>query len=376
MSYRGTTTHLITALIAGATGAAVVLWVGDDNGPPTSPAGPGEHREASIPGTLAEAVTRSAPAVVSIFASRTDPAAQAGAGVVYSPQSLAPSRQPFRQTRETALGSGVILSADGLILTSLHVVKDADQIRVVLADGRQLDVALVGLDPDTDLAVLKADASGLPAAPIGNPADLRVGDLTLAIGNPFGVGQTVTQGIVSAIGRGELGITPIENFIQTDAAINPGNSGGALVNARGELVGINTAIYSDSGAAAGIGFAVPTDLALKVARGLVKHGRVPRGWIGMSGRSVTPDLVQSFGLRAASGVLVSSTLEGSPAEQAGLRPGDVVTRVDDREVASLQDLLDAIAGSGPDRAVSLEVWRGSQRLRTSAVTEQRPIEGE
>jgi serine protease DegS len=256
------------------------------------------------------------------------------------------------------------------------VVKDADEIRVVLADGRQLDVMVVGLDADTDLAVLKADGGGLPVAPIGNPAGLRVGDLALAIGNPFGVGQTVTQGIVSAIGRGELGITPIENFIQTDAAINPGNSGGALVNARGELVGINTAIYSDSGSAAGIGFAVPTDLALKVATGLVEHGRVPRGWIGMSGRSVTPELVQSYGLRASQGVLVSSTLEDSPAEQAGLRPGDVVTRVDDREVTSLQELLDAIAGTGPNQSVSLEIWRGSERLRTSAVTARRPIPGE
>jgi serine protease DegS len=377
MSYRATTAHLVTALIAGAAGAGVVLWLGDGRDPVADPSAPRVQGLLSIPGTLAEAVARSAPAVVSIFASRSGGAGHAGTGVVYAPPgAVHPGTAPRRETRQTALGSGVILTPDGVILTSRHVVKDADEIRVVLADGRQLDVIVVGLDADTDLAVLKADGGGLPVAPIGNPAGLRVGDLALAIGNPFGVGQTVTQGIVSAIGRGELGITPIENFIQTDAAINPGNSGGALVNARGELVGINTAIYSDSGSAAGIGFAVPTDLALKVATGLVEHGRVPRGWIGMSGRSVTPELVQSYGLRASQGVLVSSTLEDSPAEQAGLRPGDVVTRVDDREVTNLQELLDAIAGSGPNQSVSLEVWRGSERLRTSAVTARRPIPGD
>jgi serine protease DegS len=313
--------------------------------------------------------------VVSIFASRLVHGQESKVSGPYL-HPYAPSRPSSRETRETALGSGVILSADGLILTNRHVVKDADSIRVLLADGRRLEVAVLGLDSETDLAVLKARAAGLPAAPVGDPKALRVGDLTLAIGNPFGVGQTVTQGIVSATGRAELGITPIENFIQTDAAINPGNSGGALVNARGELVGINTAIYSESGAAGGIGFAIPSDLALKVARTIVEQGNIERGWIGMSGRSVTPELAETFGLRAPRGVLVSSTLKDSPAEHAGLRPGDVVTRVGDREVATIQELLDAIAGSGPNQPLSLEVWRGSQRLQTNAVTAERPAQAQ
>jgi S1-C subfamily serine protease len=199
-----------------------------------------------------------------------------------------------------------------------------------------------------------------------------VGDVALAIGNPYGMGQTVTQGIVSATGRAGLGIASIENFIQTDAAINPGNSGGALINTRGELIGINTAIYSESGASGGIGFAIPSDLALEVARSIAAQGRVHRGWIGMNGRSVTPELAEAFALRAPHGVLVSSTLRDSPAEHAGLRPGDVVTRVGDRKVATVQELLDAVAGTGPNRPLSLEVWRGSQRLETSTVTAERP----
>ena len=380
MEHSGTTAHLITALAAGAAGALLTLWLAGLAPDPSREGG-----EAAAVGTspqaiggmdsLADAVGRSAPAVVSIFASRLVHGQESKVSGLYL-QPYAPPRPSSRETRETALGSGVILSADGLILTNRHVVKDADSIRVLLADGRRLEVAVLGLDSETDLAVLKARAAGLPAAPVGDPKALRVGDLTLAIGNPFGVGQTVTQGIVSATGRAELGITPIENFIQTDAAINPGNSGGALVNARGELVGINTAIYSESGAAGGIGFAIPSDLALKVARTIVEQGNIQRGWIGMSGRSVTPELAETFGLRAPRGVLVSSTLKDSPAEQAGLRPGDVVTRVGDREVATIQELLDAIAGSGPNQPLSLEVWRGSQRLQTNAVTAERPAQAQ
>jgi Do/DeqQ family serine protease len=378
MEHSGTTAHLITALAAGAAGALLTLWLAGP-GPVTSREG-GDSVALGAPpqtlagmGSLADAVGRSAPAVVSVFASRPVHGQESKVPGLYL-QPYVPPRPSSREARETALGSGVILSPDGLILTNRHVVKDADSIRVLLADGRRLEVAVLGLDSETDLAVLQARATGLPAAPIGDPKALRVGDLTLAIGNPFGVGQTVTQGIVSATGRAELGITPIENFIQTDAAINPGNSGGALVNARGELVGINTAIYSESGAAGGIGFAIPSDLALKVARTIVEQGNIQRGWIGMSGRSVTPELTETFGLRAPGGVLVSSTLKDSPAEQAGLRPGDVVTRVGDREVATIQELLDAIAGSGPNQPLSLEVWRGSQRLRTNAVTAQRPAQ--
>ena len=324
--------------------------------------------------SFADAVAQSAPAVVSIYAAR---AAQASPvqGEARDPHRRSPPTGP-RESGETGLGSGVILSGDGLILTNRHVVRDAARIRAVLADGRTLEARLLGLDAETDLAVLKADAVGLTSAPVGDPRALRVGDLALAIGNPYGMGQTVTQGIVSATGRADLGLTPIERYIQTDAAINPGNSGGALVNARGELVGINTASYSESGASGGIGFAIPADLALKVARSIVAQGRVERGWIGMSGRSVTPGIQESFGLRAPGGVLVSSTFPNSPAELAGLRPGDVVSRVGGRDVRSLQELLDAVAGAGPRQPLSLEVWRGSERRVVGAMTQARPASGD
>jgi serine protease DegS len=369
------------ALVAGAGGALLTRFLSDPQGaaPVTEDTWIQADSQGAALGRLgsfADAVSRSAPAVVSIFTTRTvaerQPVPDARHQYPFGP----PAPPVRRETRETGLGSGVILSADGLILTNRHVVKEADSIQVVLSDGRRILVKVLGVDGETDLAVLKADATDLPAAPIGDPKTLRVGDLALAIGNPYGMGQTVTQGIVSAIGRVDLGIAPIEDFIQTDAAINPGNSGGALVNTRGELIGINTAIYSETGTSGGIGFAIPSDLALKVARTIAAQGSVKRGWIGMNGRSVTPELAEDFGLRAPQGVLVSSTLRDSPAEHAGLRPGDVVTRVGDREVSSVQELLDAIAGTGPNRPLSLEVWRGSERLETSTVTGERPSQAE
>jgi serine protease DegS len=259
------------------------------------------------------------------------------------------------------------------MLTNRHVVKDATRVQIELADGRRLGVRVVGFDPETDLAVLKASATDLPTIPLGQPRDLRVGDVVLAIGNPFGVGQTVTLGIVSATGRTNLGISSVEHFIQTDAAINPGNSGGALIDSRGTLVGINTAIYSESGISEGVGFAIPSDLAQGVARGLASSGKVSRGWLGLAGRSVTPTLAADFGLRTDHGVLVSSTVEGGPADQAGLRPGDVITQVDERPVAGTEDLFDRIAETGPDAAVSLEVWRGSERIQARPTTGARPL---
>lgn len=352
MRSAGLSTILATALIAGAAGACLAWWA-----LPRAPIPPpADTRETGRWPSFAEAVARAAPAVVSIYATR-------------EPEP-SPARADARPA--TGLGSGVVLSADGVILTNRHVVQSAARIRAVLADGRSLDATLLGLDPDTDLAVLKAQSSGLPSAPVGDPRALRVGDVALAIGNPYGIGQTVTQGIVSATGRVELGLTPIENYIQTDAAINPGNSGGALVNARGELVGINTAIYAQSGASGGIGFAIPADLALKVAGAIVARGRVERGWLGLSGRSLSPGLRERFGLRAPAGVLVSAILPDSPAEQAGLRPGDVVTRVGDRPVLSVQELLDAVAGAGPRQPLALELWRGSERLTANALTQARP----
>jgi serine protease DegS len=343
-------------------------------------AGPTQVQEAFEPGTLAAtsfaaAVARAAPAVVNIFSSVTttqrmtqsfrDPRLQQQYG------HLAPDAE--YQRRATSLGSGVILTAEGLMLTNRHVVKDAHRVHAELADGRRLAVRVVGFDPETDLAVLNAATEDLPTIHIGRPRDLRVGDVVLAIGNAFGVGQTVTLGIVSATGRTNVGITGIENFIQTDAAINPGNSGGALIDSRGALVGINTAIYSESGVSEGVGFAIPADLAQDVARSVTASGTVTRGWLGLNGRSVTPTLAGNFGLRADHGVLVSSTEEGGPADQAGLRPGDVITRVGGHAVSGIQDLFDLVSGSGPDAAVSLEVWRGSERIEAHATTRARPL---
>jgi serine protease DegS len=367
---------MLGAFAAGASCVIAALWVIPPLHPTAGLHAPTTDRAAAAgPASYAEAVNRAAPAVVSIFSSK----------VATERESLA-FRNPYLQqqfgqflperTRRhpyTSLGSGVILSRDGLILTNRHIIKGSRKIKVVLADGTSLDARVVGLDPETDVAVLKAEAKGLPTIPIGRPQDLRVGDVVLAIGNPFGIGQTVTMGIVSATGRTQLGISNIENFIQTDAAINPGNSGGALINARGELIGINTAIYSQSGGSEGVGFAIPTDLASKVADQLVKNGRVVRGWIGIVGRSVTPQLAGSFGLRIAQGVLVTSTLEDSPAEHAGLRPGDVITRVGDRTVASTQQLLDAVAEAGPGTNVHIELWRGTDRIETRTTTIERPL---
>lgn len=378
MQYRGTVVLIGVALVAGAGGALVTRFLAGPEQDPVLASSPrasseGDGLATGPRGSFADAVGRAAPAVVSIFTTRvvaeTRRPQEQRRPYPYGPQPSVP-----QETRETGLGSGVILSEDGLILTNRHVVEGAESIRVILADGRRLQVSVLGVDGETDLAVLRANATDLPIAPIGDPRGLRVGDVALAIGNPYGMGQTVTQGIVSATGRAGLGIASIENFIQTDAAINPGNSGGALINTRGDLIGINTAIYSESGASGGIGFAIPSDLALEVARSIAAQGRVQRGWIGMNGRSVTPELAEAFALRAPHGVLVSSTLRDSPAEHAGLRPGDVVTRVGDRKVATVQELLDAVAGTGPNRPLSLEVWRGSQRLETSTVTAERPYQ--
>jgi serine protease DegS len=373
-------TWLTTAFAAGAGAVAAALWmqpglVGDlagANAPaplrPTAPA----------VASYADAVARAAPAVVNIFSTK----------VTTERRALA-FRDPFlqqqlgrflpEQTRRksaTSLGSGVILSQDGLLLTNRHIIKGADEIRAVLPDGKDLDVRVVGLDPETDLAVLKANARDLPVIPVGRPAALRVGDVVLAIGNPYGIGQTVTMGIVSATGRSQLGIASIENFIQTDASINPGNSGGALIDAHGDVVGINTAIYSQSGGSEGVGFAIPIDLARDVMQKLVAQGRVVRGWIGIVGRTVTPQLAESFGLRAPRGVLVSTTMEDSPAEHAGLRPGDVIAKVEDKEVASTHALLEAVAEAGPGANIRLEVWRGSERIALHTTTIERPVPAE
>ncbi len=279
--------------------------------------------------------------------------------------------QPRKRT-QTSLGSGVIVAEKGFILTNHHVIAEADEIRVVLANGRTLKAELAGTDPDTDLAVIRADAEDLPAITMGDSDHLRVGDVVLAIGNPYGVGQTVTMGIVGATGRSHLGINTFENFIQTDAAINPGNSGGALVNAHGQLVGINTAIFSRTGGSDGIGFAIPISLAKGVMEQILKRGRVVRGWLGIAGQDITPELAESFGLSRIEGVVISAVLEGGPADLAGLEPGDVITRINDRVPDDSQGVLDMVSSLPPGSLVEIRGWRGKQSLRLEAVISERP----
>ena len=263
---------------------------------------------------------------------------------------------------QTGLGSGVIVSNSGYILTNNHVVEGADEIEVVLNDTRKAKAKVIGTDPDTDLAILKIDLDKLPVIVLGNSDQLQVGDPVLAIGNPFGVGQTVTGGIVSALGRNQLGINTFENFIQTDAAINPGNSGGALVDGNGNLLGINTAIYSRSGGSMGIGFAIPVSTAKQVLEGIVAEGQVTRGWIGVEPQELNAELVEAFKLKPeaakAGGVIITGVLQNGPAAQGGIRPGDVILAVDGQPVGNVSQLLTAVAALKPGTPAPLKVLRG------------------
>jgi Do/DeqQ family serine protease len=263
---------------------------------------------------------------------------------------------------QAGLGSGVIVSASGYILTNNHVIEGADEIEVILNDSRRAVAKVIGTDPDTDLAVLKIELDKLPVIVMGNSDSLQVGDQVLAIGNPFGVGQTVTSGIASALGRNQLGINTFENFIQTDAAINPGNSGGALVDTTGNLLGINTAIYSRSGGSMGIGFAIPVSTARLVMEGLVKDGQVTRGWIGVEPNELSPELAETFGVKARQGVIITGVLQNGPAALSGVRPGDVVTAVADKEVANVSELLSAVAALRPGTPSKFRLQRRDEQI--------------
>jgi len=283
-----------------------------------------------------------------------------------------------RTEPQGGLGSGVIISASGYILTNNHVVEGADEIEVILNDTRKAKAQVVGTDPDTDLAILKIDLDKLPIIVLGNSDALQVGDPVLAIGNPFGVGQTVTGGIVSALGRNQLGINTFENFIQTDAAINPGNSGGALVDVNGHLMGINTAIYSRSGGSMGIGFAIPVSTAKQVLEGIVKDGQVTRGWIGVEPQELNTELAETFNIKPAAlkngGVIITGVLQNGPAAQAGIQPGDVITAVNGKSVSNVSQLLTAVAALKPGTPAPLTVLR-QDRQTDIAVTpgkRQRP----
>jgi serine protease DegQ len=321
-----------------------------------------------------DAASRAAPAVVSIVTSKGARGrnAESDEWFRYFFGDRAPPKG--QGGTQSGLGSGVIVSADGYLLTNNHVVAGADTVSVQLNDGRETEAKVVGTDPETDLAVLKIELNNLPVVSFGNAKALRVGDVVLAIGNPFNVGQTVTGGIVSALGRNRLGLSTFENFIQTDAAINPGNSGGALVDATGALVGINTAIFSRSGGNMGIGFAVPADTAQMVLASLVKEGKVTRGWIGVEPRDLNEEFIKTFSLPVSEGVLITSVVVGGPADQAGVRPGDVVVKVAAQPVANTVQLLAAVAALKPGEPTQLTLQRGATALDLTVTVALRPAQ--
>jgi len=279
---------------------------------------------------------------------------------------------PDEAQRASSLGSGVIVSSSGYLLTNHHVVEAADEIEVALPDGKKLLAKVVGNDPETDLAVLRVNAENLPAITFGSSDALRVGDVVLAIGNPFGVGQTVTAGIVSALGRTGLGINTFENFIQTDAAINPGNSGGALVDAGGSLVGINTAIFSRSGGSMGIGFAIPVSTAKMVLEQIVKNGNVTRGWIGVEVQELTPQAAESFKLGGTRGALIAGVLRGGPADKAGVKPGDVLFEIQGKPVLDPPGMLNLVAALAPGETASMKLKRKGSDVDASVTVGRRP----
>ncbi len=328
---------------------------------------------AASQGSYSSAAKKAMPAVVNIFTSK---------------KSALNQRQQFMddplfrhffggqidedQKSENSLGSGVIVSSEGYILTNHHVVESADEIEVALADGRNFPARIVGTDPETDLAVLKINAKELPAITFAAPEKISIGDVVLAIGNPFGVGQTVTQGIISALGRSHLGINTFENFIQTDASINPGNSGGALIDTQGNLVGVNSAIYSRSGGSMGIGFAIPVSLAKQVMEQIIRQGSVTRGWIGIEAQDITPELAESFKLKHDHGSLIAGILRGSPAESAGLRPGDILLEIDGREVPDSSGMLNLISVLKPGKKATLKIARDEKEMNVSVLIGKRP----
>jgi serine protease DegQ len=329
------------------------------------------------PGSLAEAAKISSPAVVNIFTSKINKKKPSKKG---APHQNEPWFQFFfgdqtpNEEPSSSLGSGVIVSPQGIILTNHHVIEGADEIEVAFADGRKRNAKLIGSDPETDIAVLKIDATDLPSPiTLGKMESVLVGDVVLAIGNPFGVGQTVTSGIVSALGRNQLGINTFENFIQTDAAINPGNSGGALVDTKGNLIGINTAIYSRSGGNMGIGFAIPINTAKQVMESILTNGSVTRGWIGVEPQNLSKELAESLNLpKDTTGVLISGVLEGGPADKAGMKPGDVLTQVNSQTVSDVVTLLNRIAQTSPGDEAKINLLRKGKPMALKVQIGKRP----
>ncbi|KAF0814618.1 Periplasmic pH-dependent serine endoprotease DegQ [Andreprevotia sp. IGB-42] len=342
--------------------------------PPVLPApAPAAIAVTSGPSSYHDAVARAMPAVVNIYTAKAvksrkhpllnDPILKRYFGDRFGGDEA---------QRASSLGSGVIVSEHGYIVTNNHVVESADEIEVALADGRTAEAKVIGTDPDTDLAVIKIDLDKLPVIAFADVEKVQVGDVMLAIGNPFGVGQTVTMGIVSALGRSQLGINTFENFVQTDAAINPGNSGGALVDAAGNLVGINSAIYSNSGGSLGIGFAIPATTVKQVMDAIIKDGAVTRGWLGVEAQDVTPELAASFKLKDIQGALIAGIVRGSPADRAGLRPGDILQSIDGKPVTDSSTMLNLIAALKPDVDVEMLAYRSGQQQSFKVHIGKRP----
>ncbi len=373
-------TFLVKAIIVGLAAAfLIVLWKFSFNGnhstgaasTPVAPAPPVRVTPAPTPiASFADAVARSAPAVVNIYTAR----------VVTERTQPAPLEQLFgeywpsyRRRVERSLGSGVIVDKSGHIITNHHVIAGADSIRVQLSDQRVAEATLIGTDPDTDIAVLRLSIGKLPVMPLGRSDSLRVGDIVLAIGNPYGLSQTVTQGIVSATGRGQLGLATFENFIQTDAAINLGNSGGALIDAQGQLVGINTAVLNRSyGGPEGIGFAIPVNLVRGVMDQILKQGRVVRGWLGLEPQDLSEEQAAQLGLADGAGVVVANILVKSPAFEAGVRPGDILVRLGNEPVRSAQEVVSKVAALKPGSPIDIGVRRSGQTFVVKITVIERP----
>jgi Do/DeqQ family serine protease len=338
--------------------------------PAAQPAAPVIEVPRGAPaGSYASAVTTAAPAVVNVYTTKEVQRRGAPADPLYRYFFGDPRGGP---ERVASLGSGVIATADGYILTNNHVVQAADEIAVALADGRQFDARLVGADPESDLAVLKVEAAGLPVITFGSDNALKVGDVVLAIGNPFDVGQTVTMGIVSALGRSNLGINVFENFIQTDAAINQGNSGGALVDSTGRLVGINTAIFSRTGGSIGIGFAIPATLVRQVMNDLIRTGKVTRGYFGVEPEDITAEAAELLKLARTEGVVLKGVQRASPAGRAGLEPGDVIVTINGQKVTNSRGMLNLIAQLPPGSSASVRVLRAGKELELPVMVGERP----
>ncbi|KND58320.1 Outer membrane stress sensor protease DegQ, serine protease [Candidatus Paraburkholderia schumanniana] len=327
-----------------------------------------------VQSSYTEGAQKAMPAVVNVFSSKDgnpppDPRAKDPLfRYFFGDKNKRKSDEPPASN----LGSGVIVSSEGYILTNQHVVDGADQIEVALADGRTSSAKVIGVDPETDLAVLKINMTNLPTITLGRMDQTRVGDVVLAIGNPFGVGQTVTMGIVSALGRNHLGINTFENFIQTDAAINPGNSGGALVDVNGNLLGINTAIYSRSGGSLGIGFAIPVSTARSVLESIITTGTVMRGWIGVEPQDVTLEIAESFGLDQKSGAIVAGVLQGGPADKAGIKPGDILVSISEDTITDTTRLLNVVAQIKPGTSVKVHLMRKNKEMDVNVMIGKRP----